>query len=109
MGLEATSLLGQGDISPTLWADAPRGPSNYLEVQVGLEATHSAEDSYIWMASLTAAAHNPGHALAHASGHFCELPSLRWGPKGLLSPLLPMPVGSGGMEGGCGGPSLHDI
>ena len=76
MGLVATSLLGQGDISPTLWADAPQRPSHYLEVQVGLEATHSTEDSYIWMASLTAAAHDPGRAPAHASGHLCELPSL---------------------------------
>ena len=54
----------------------PRGPSHYLEVQVGLEATHYAEDSYIRMASLTAVAHDPGRAPAHASGHLCELPSL---------------------------------
>ena len=76
MGLAATSLLGQGDIPPTLWADAPRGPSHYPEVQVGLEATHSAEDSDIRMASLTATAHDPGRAPTHASGHLCELPSL---------------------------------
>ena len=76
MGLAATSILGQGDISPALWADAPRGPSHNPEVLVGLEATHSAEDSYIRMASLTAAVHDPGLAPAHASGHLCELPSL---------------------------------
>ena len=54
----------------------PPPPSHYPEVQVGLEATHSVEDSYIWMASLTAAAHDPSRAPAHASGHLCELPSL---------------------------------
>ena len=75
MGL-AASLLGQGDISSPLWADAPRGPSHYSEVQVGLEATHSAEDSNLWMASLTAAAHDPGRASAYASGQLCELPYL---------------------------------
>ena len=109
MGLAATSLLGQGDIPPTMWADPPRGLSHYLEVQAGLEATHSTEDSYIRMASLTAAAHDPGRAPAHASSQPCELPSLRWGSGGLLPPLLSMPTGSGGMEGGRGGLSFRDI
>ena len=76
MGLAATLLLGQGNISPPLWADAPRGPSHYSEVQFGLEAMHSAEDSNFWMASLMAAAHDPGRAPAHASEYLCELPSL---------------------------------
>ena len=59
-----------------LWADAPRGPSHYSEVQVGLEVTHSAKDSNLWMASLMAAAYDPGRASVHAFGHLCELPSL---------------------------------
>ena len=77
-------------------------------MQVGLEATHPAEDSNLRIASLTAAPHDPGSASAHASGQFSELPFLRWGPKGLFPPLLPMSVGSVGMAGGPNGPSLRD-
>ena len=71
-----TLLLGQGDISPPLWADAPQGLLHNLEVQVGLEATHPVEDLNLRMASLRPAPHDPGRASAHASGHLYELPSL---------------------------------
>ena len=59
----------------------PRGLSHFSEMQAGLEATHSAEDSYIRMAPLTAVAHDPGRAPAHVSSQPCALPSLRWGPE----------------------------
>ena len=78
-------------------------------MQVDLEVMHPAEDSNLRMASLTAAPHDPGCASAHASGHSSDLPSLWWGPRGLFPPLLLMFVGSGGMAGGRGGPSLRDI
>ena len=76
MGLAAISLLAQGDLPPTMWADPPRGLSYYSEMQAGLEATHSAEDPYIRMAPLTAATHDSGRATAHVSSQPCELPSL---------------------------------
>ena len=76
MGLASASFLGQGDISPPLWADAPRRLSHYSKMQVGLEAMHPAEDSNLQMASLTAAPHDLGRASTHASEHFGELASL---------------------------------
>ena len=78
-------------------------------MQIGLEATHSTEDSNLRMASFMAAPHDPGRASAHASELSSALPSLWWGFRGLLSPLFPMLIDSGGMTGGRGGPPLRDI
>ena len=108
MGLASASFFGQGDISPPLWAAATRRHPHYSEMQIDLEAMHPTEDSNLLMTSFMAAPHDPGRASAHASGLSSELPSLWWGSKGLLPPLFPMLVGSGGMAGGCGGPPLRD-
>ena len=109
MGLASASFLGQDDISPPLWAAAPRRHPHYSEVEVDLEATHSAEDSHLRMACFKAAPHDPGRVLVHASGLSSEVPSMWWGPRGLFPPLLSMFVGSRGMVRGRGGPSLCDI
>ena len=61
------------------------------------------------MAPSTAAPHDPGGATAHVSRFSSELPSLWRGSRGLLPPLLPMLVGSGGMAGDGGGPTLRDL
>ena len=61
------------------------------------------------MAPSTAAPHDPGGATTHVSRFSSKLPSLWRGSRGLLSSLLPMPVGSGGMAGGGGGPTLRDL
>ena len=109
MGLASASFFDQGDISPPLWAAATRRHPHYSEMKIDLEATHPTEDSNLPMASFTAAPHDPGRASAHASELSSELPSLWWGSKGLLPPLFPMLVGSGGMAGGRGGPPLCEI
>ena len=61
------------------------------------------------MASSTAAPYDPGGATAHVSRFSSMLPSLWRGSRGLLPSFLPMPVGSGGMAGGGGGPTLRDL
>ena len=61
------------------------------------------------MASSTVAPHDSGGATAHVSRFSSKLPSLWRGPRGLLPSLLPMPIGSGGMAGGGGSPTLRDL
>ena len=109
MGLTSTSFFGQGGISPPLWAAASRKHPHYSEMQIDLEAAHPIEDPNLRMASSTAAPHDPGRASTHVSRRSNELPSLWWGSRGLLPPIFPMLVGSGGMAGGRGGPPLRDI
>ena len=76
---------------------------------VDLEATHPLEDSNLRLATSTAAPHDSGGATAQFSRFSSELPSLWRGSRGLLPFLLPMLVGSGGMAGGGGGPTLRDL
>ena len=109
MGLAAASFLGQGDISPSLWAVAPRRHPHYSEVQVNLATMHPAEDLHLRIASFMVAPHDPSHASAYAFGLSSELPSLWWGPRGLFTPLLPMSDGSRSMARGHGSPPLCDI
>ena len=109
MGLASTSFFGQSGISSPLWAAAPRKHPHYSEMQIDLEATYPTEDPNLRLASSTAAPHDPGRVSAHVSRLSSELSPLWWGSRGLLPPLLPMLVGSGGMAGGRGGPPLRDI
>ena len=92
MCLASTSFFGQGGIPPPLWAVTPGKHLHYSEMQIDLEATHLLEDPNLRMASFTAAPHDPGCASA---------PSLWQGSRALLTPILPMLNGSGGMAGGC--------
>ena len=61
------------------------------------------------MASSTAAPRDPGGTTVHVSRFSSMLPYLWRGSRGLLPSLLPMPVGSGGVAGGGGGPTLRDL
>ena len=61
------------------------------------------------MASSTAAPHDPGGVTAHVSRFSSMLPSLWRGSRGLLPSFLPMPVRSGGMARGGGGPTFRDL
>ena len=98
-GSRSTLFFGQGGISPPLWAAAPRKHPHYSEMQIDLEVTHPIEDLNLRMTSSTAAPHDPGCASVHVSKLFNKLPSLWWGSRGLLPPILPMLAGSGGMAG----------
>ena len=109
MDLASTSFFGLSSISPPLWAAAPRKHPHYSEMKINLEATHPIEDPNLRMASSTAAPHDPGRASVHVSRLSSEQPSLWRGSRGLLPPILPMLVGSGGMAGGLSGPPFRDI
>ena len=74
-----------------------------------MEATHPLEASNLRIASSTAGHHDLGGVTAHVSRFSSKLPSLWWGSRGLFPSLLSMHVGSGGMAGGGGGPTLRDL
>ena len=79
MDLASILILSQGDISPSLWADAPRRHPHHSAVLGDLEATHPVEDPHLRLATSTAAPHDPGRAAALVSGFSSELPPLWWG------------------------------
>ena len=77
MDLVSALVLGQGDISSPLWADAPQRHPHHSPVPVDLEATHPVEDLHLQLTPSTAAPHVPGCVAAHASGLSSELPPLK--------------------------------
>ena len=69
-------VFGQGGIPPPLRAGAPRSRFSRLVLPGGVEATASAEDLILWLATLAPQFDDESHAPSPGSGSHCELPSM---------------------------------
>ena len=71
-------VFGQGGISHSSRAGAPRSWFSHLALSGGVEATVSAEDLTLWLAPFTPPSDDKSHAQSHGYGSRRKLPSLCW-------------------------------
>ena len=67
-----------------------------------MEATPSAKDPYLRLATFTPSPNDESHAPSHGSRSRCVLPAMCWGGRGLSTFVFHMPDSTGSVAAGGG-------
>ena len=95
-------IFDQGGISPPSRAGGPQRSTSCSALPGSMEATASAKDPYLRLATFALSPDDENHTPSHGSRSSCVLPAMYWGGRGLSTFVLHVPDSTGSIAGGGG-------